>query len=196
MKGCSVGFKHLPGTFRVAVILSAAMILILNVEPALAAGGGWADTDWYRTMNFGVLFIALFFLLRKPLSGALNSRIKGIKDQLDELESKKKKTEEELARYKDKLASLDQEAEEIVARYIEQGKAAKARILEEAEQTAQKLEEQAKRNIEHEFKQAEEKLRGEILEKALMQAEELIKGDISSDDQDRLVDEYLEKVVA
>ncbi|MCP4755425.1 MAG: hypothetical protein GY866_31565, partial [Proteobacteria bacterium] len=77
-----------------------------------------------------------------------------------------------------------------------QGEAAKAKILAEAEKTAEKLEEQAKRNIEHEFKEAEEKLRGEILEKALQQAEEFIKGGISSDDQDRLVDEYLEKVVA
>ncbi|MCP4689454.1 MAG: ATP synthase F0 subunit B, partial [Desulfobacterales bacterium] len=166
MKVCGVSFKHLLSKTRLALILAVAMTLFLNVGPAFASGGGWADTDWYRTMNFSVLFIALFFLLRKPLSGALNSRIKGIKDQLDELETKKKKTEEELARYKDKLASLDQEAEKIVAQYITQGEAAKARILEEAEKTAEKLEEQAKRNIEQEFKQAEEKLRGEILEKA------------------------------
>ncbi len=196
MKVCSVSFKHLLSKTRVAVILTVASILILSAGPALASGGGWANTDWYRTMNFAVLFIALFFLLRKPVAGALNSRIKGIKDQLDELETKKKETEEELARYKDKLASLDQEAEKIVARYIEQGEAAKARILEEAEKSAEKLEEQAKRNIEHEFKQAEMTLRGEILEKALRQAEGLITGGITSDDQDRLVDEYLEKVVA
>ncbi len=196
MNVCSVSFKHLLSKTCVAVILAVATILILSAGPAMASEGGWAKTDWWRTMNFTVLFIALFLLLRKPVAGALKSRIKGIKDQLDELETKKKETEEELARFKDKLASLDQEAEKIVAQYITQGEAAKARILEEAEKSAEKLEEQAKRNIEHEFKQAEASLRGEILEKALRQAEGLITGGITSDDQDRLVDEYLEKVVA
>ncbi len=36
----------------------------------------------------------------------------------------------------------------------------------------------------------------EILDKALAKAEELLKAKITDDDQERLVDEYLEKVVA
>ena len=60
----------------------------------------------------------------------------------------------------------------------------------------EKLEEQARRNIEHEFKQAKIKLQQDILEKALVNAETLIKNKITSQDQDKLVDEYLEKVVA
>jgi len=52
------------------------------------------------------------------------------------------------------------------------------------------------RNIEHEFKQAKIKLQQDILEKALVNAENLIKNKITTQDQDKLVDEYLEKVVA
>ena len=59
-----------------------------------------------------------------------------------------------------------------------------------------KLEESAKRNIEQEFKAAKLKLQQEIAEKALEQAETLVKELINSEDQDRLVDEYLDKVVA
>jgi len=40
-------------------------------------------TDTFRVMNFTVLAVALFFVLRKPLSQALNGRIKGIKDELE-----------------------------------------------------------------------------------------------------------------
>jgi len=39
-------------------------------------------------------------------------------------------------------------------------------------------------------------LKEEILQVALVKAEEIIKAKISSEDQDRLVDDYLEKVVA
>ena len=159
-------------------------------------GTGWSSTDTYRVMNFTVLAVALFFLLRKPVTQALNSRIEGIKDQLKELEAKKETAEKELADYNKKLADLEMEAERIVAEYERQGQEAKTRILKEAEASADKLEEQAKRNIEHEFNQAKRRLQEEIFERALGKAEEIIKANVTTDDQNRLVDEYLEKVVA
>jgi F-type H+-transporting ATPase subunit b len=91
---------------------------------------------------------------------------------------------------------LEQEAEKLVEEYIRQGNEAKARIIEEAKKAAEKLEEQARRNIENEFKKAKIKLQQDTLEKALVNAETLIKNKITAQDQDKLVDEYLEKVVA
>jgi F-type H+-transporting ATPase subunit b len=147
-------------------------------------------------MNFAVLAIALFFILKKPVSQALNSRIDGIKEQLKDLEMKKNAAEKELADYNEKLSHLDQEAEKIVAEYVRQGDEARARILKEAESAAEKLEKQAMKTIEHEFEQAKLQLHEEIMEKALVKAEKILKAQITGDDQDRLVDEYLEKVVA
>ena len=167
-----------------------------------ASGGGeqgskgWVATDTYKVMNFAVLAIGLFLILRKPVSQALNDRIKGIKEQLSELEEKKEEAEKKLAEYNEKFLKLDKEAEQIVAEYIKQGNEAKTRILKEAESAALKLEEQAKKNIENEFKKAKSKLHEEILEQALVKAEDIIQNKITSKDQDKLVNEYLEKVVA
>ena len=187
----------------VMVILALFLLCFVGTVAASSEGGGghegvkgWVATDTYRVMNFSVLVIALFFLLRKPVSQALNSRIKGIKDQLSELEAKKKDAEKELAKYTERLSHLEQEAEKLIEEYIRQGNEAKARIIDEAKKTVEKLEEQARRNIEHEFKQAKIKLQQDILEKALVNAETLIKNNITTQDQDKLVDEYLEKVVA
>jgi F-type H+-transporting ATPase subunit b len=146
-------------------------------------------------MNFGVLAAGLFFLLRKPVAKALDARIQGIKDQLSELEAKKKDAEKELAEYNERLSLLEQEAEKLVEEYVRQGNEAKAKILKEAKQAAEKLEEQARRNIDNEFQQAKLQLQREMLEKALVNAETLIKNKITAEDQDKLVDEYLEKVV-
>jgi len=175
----------------------AAVCLLCFAGTATAASEShWLKTDTYKLMNFAVLAIALFFLLKKPLTQALNARIQGIREQLEELESQKKAAEDELAKYNEKLATLEGEAEEIVAEYVRQGEEAKARILAEAEKTAEKLEEQAKKNIENEFKKAKEDIQAEIIDKALEKAEEIIKSKISDEDQDSLVDEYLDKVVA
>lgn len=163
---------------------------------AAAHGKGWVATDTYRVMNFAVLAVGLFLLLRKPVANALNARITGIRQQLEDLELQKKEAEKKLAEYNDKLGKLDQEAETIIAEYVRQGEEAKIRILKEAEQTAEKLEEQARRNIEAEFETAKKKLKAEIVEKSLVKAEQIIRERVNEEDQDRLVDEFLEKVVA
>ena len=180
-----------------------SLVSFAGIAFASSAGGHgpveakeWLNTDWYRVMNFAVLAVGLFFIAKKPLSDALSSRIKGIKDQLGELEAKKSDAEKTLAKYNEKIAHLESEAGKIIAQYEEQGRAMKQRILEEAESSAAKLEEQARRNIEHEFKVAKAKLQEEIIEKALVKAEEIVNKSITSDDQERLVDEYINKVVA
>lgn len=156
----------------------------------------WLKTDTAKVLNFAVLAIVLFLVLRKPASQALNGRIKGIADELNELETRKAEVERELAEYDNKLATLDTQAEHVIAEYIRQGEEAKVRILQEAEATAEKLKEQAKKNIEHEFKQAKLQLQTEIVDKALAKAEQAIKAKVTDKDQERLVDDYLGKVVA
>jgi F-type H+-transporting ATPase subunit b len=190
--------------FKKGPVMMVSMALLffcfMGVSMASSEQGGeskgWMATDTYKVMNFSVLAIGLFFLLRKPTSQALNSRIKGIKDQLDELETKKKAAEKQLAEYNEKFSQLEQDAQKLIEDYIRQGNEAKMRIIAEAKQTAEKFEEQAQRNIEHEFKQAKIKLQEEILDKALVKTEEIIKNKITAQDQEKLVDEYLEKVVA
>ena len=193
-----IGLKAPRGIFMGIVLV----ILCLAVGTASAASGeggggkGWVATDTYRVMNFVVLLAALIFLLRKPISQALSSRIKTIKEQLESLETQKAEAEKKLAQYNEKLSQLESEAEQIVQGYIQQGNAAKAKILKEAEATAEKLQLQAKRNIEHEFSKARQELQREVVEKSLIQAEEMLKKTITDQDQDKLVNEYLDKVVA
>lgn len=185
-----------------AIVCLVSLLIIFMSGFAIASSDaeyepkGWVTTDTYRVMNFVVLAAALFLLLRKPVSQGLGSRIKGIEDELNELETRKKAAEAELARYSDKLAELDGETEKIIAEYIRQGNEAKARILKEAESAAVKLETQARRGIENEFEKARNNLKEEILEKAFVKAENIIKSKITAKDQNSLIGEYLKKVVA
>lgn len=186
----------IPAALTFLFVFAGVVLASSGGEHGAAAPTGWMATDTYKVMNFAVLAIALFYIARKPVAEFFSSRVKAIKDELADLEQKKVAAEKSLADYADKMASLDQESEKIVETYVKQGEVAKQRILAEAEAQAAKLEESAKRNIEQEFKAAKLKLQQKIAEKALEQAETLVKELINSDDQDRLVDEYLDKVVA
>jgi F-type H+-transporting ATPase subunit b len=200
------GFERWSGHQRARVMIVGVLVVLLllsmGVGNALAASDGetgvkrWIATDTYRVMNFVVLLVALIFILRKPISQALSSRIKNIREQLESLEAQKAEAEKQLAQYNEKLSQLESEAEKIVEGYIKQGNEAKAKILKEAEATAEKLQVQARRNIEHEFGKARQELQREIVEKSLVKAEETLKKAITAKDQDQLVDEYLDKVVA
>jgi F-type H+-transporting ATPase subunit b len=202
MKNSGFDRPHRSGKIIAVLFLLALLLGVFSISTALGASGGeggakgWISTDTFRVMNFAVLVIVLVYLLRKPLSQALSSRIKVIKNELEDLEARKAAAEKKLAEYNERLTQLEKEAEAIVADYIKQGNEAKARILKEAESSAEKLKAQARRNIEYEFEQAKLKLQREIFETSLEKAEELIKNKFSEDDQDRIVDEYLKKVVA
>ncbi|MEJ2728304.1 MAG: F0F1 ATP synthase subunit B [Deltaproteobacteria bacterium] len=200
------GFRGRPGHQNARVIIAGVVVVLLSlfigIGNTLASSGGeagakgWIATDTYRVMNFVVLLAVLIFVLRKPISQALSSRIKNIREQLELLETQKAEAEKRLAQYNEKLSQLEGEAEKIIEGYIKQGNEAKAKILKEAEATAEKLQVQARRNIEHEFDKARQELQREIVEKSLSKAEETLKKAITAQDQDKLVDDYLNKVVA
>ncbi len=183
-----------------------SLLVIFSV--LLAFGAVWASSEGghgdsaakvkdliWRTMNFVVLAGGLIFLLRKPLAQALEARRQGIRDQLDDLEKQKADAEKQLFEYKAKLARLDKEIEKIVAEYVKDGEAVKAKIIEEAKVAAEKLQAQAKKNIEHEFQKARQALKAEMSEQAVSMAEALIRKNIDDEDQERILDEYLTKVV-
>ena len=215
--------KHRISAIQTLVAVMLAVLLVFSVGPAMSSSGGqesaaqevhdaaaeaehaaeggghgkgWVSTDTYRLLHFIVLAGGLFFLLRKPLSQALGARVKGIEDQLSDLEAQKAEAEKKLAAYNQKFAELEKESEGIVAEYVRQGEEAKIRILKEAEAAADKLKVQAQKNIENEIQRAKARLQAEILDKALSKAEALIKEKVNADDQEKLVDEYLAKVVA
>ena len=191
--GCSASRRIIIG-----VMIALFCLAVGTASAASGEGGGkgWVATDTYRVMNFVVLLVALILVLRKPISQALSARIKTIKEDLESLETQKVEAEKKLAQYNEKLSQLESEAEKIVQGYIQQGNEAKAKILKEAEATAEKLQVQAKRNIEHEFEKARQELQREVVEKSLVQAEEVLKKAMTDADQDKLVNEYLDKVVA
>ncbi|MFH2091373.1 MAG: ATP synthase F0 subunit B [Pseudomonadota bacterium] len=161
-----------------------------------AVHNAWTSNDTWKVLNFSILAIAVIIIGKKFLPEMLRSRAQGIEDEIKTLESKKADAQKKLAEYQAKFKNLDQESKQIVADYIKQGEDAKTRIIAEAKIQAEKLEEMAKRNIEQEFKIAKTRLQQEIVELAMAKAEEVVKASISSEDQDKLVDQYLKKVVA
>ncbi|MFO7910955.1 MAG: F0F1 ATP synthase subunit B [Desulfotignum sp.] len=196
MKKNTVGKKYFTISGMAVMMVFTSTAMVWAAAPGGEVHNDWLVIDTWKTLNFAVLAIALFFLGRKPAKNFFSSRRKQISDEIKDLEQKKAVAEKQLAEYETRFKNLDQESEKIIADYIKQGEKAKERIIAQAEAQAAKLEDMAKRNIEQEFKAARLQLQQEIAGLAIEQAEAVIRESISSDDQDKLVDDYLKKVVA
>ncbi len=177
-----------------SVIALASFFLYALAPPAYAADQ-WEATDTYRIINFTALVLILFFILRKPVANFFTDRIRSIREQLKDLETQKQEAEKKLAEYNEKLSALDAEAEKIISQYQRQGEDARENIMRQAEAAAAKMEEQARKTIAYEFAQAKLKLETELFDSAVEKAEERMKSLITDEDHDRLVKEYLDKVV-
>lgn len=166
-----------------------------------AHGGGhggaaqWKDFMW-RCIDFAALVLILVWAVKKAdMKKALADRQAGIAKALREAEEMKSAAEKKFAEYNARLAQANKEAEELQKVIREDGLAEKARIVAEAKVSAEKIKEQAKVMADQEIVRARTELRNEASRLAVQLAEQTLKSVMRPDDQDRLVGEYLTKVV-
>lgn len=155
-----------------------------------------ADLIW-RTVNFLVFAGILGYLLVKkfPIKDFFAKRSQEIAQSLGELEAKKAAAAQALKEAEARLAQVEAERDKIIRQFVEEGEKEKAKIIEKAEMVASRIKEMAALSIAQETKKAAQQLKQEIALQATELAEKLIKEKITPADQQRLVDEYLEKVV-
>jgi F-type H+-transporting ATPase subunit b len=168
--------------------------LVWASEEAHGGGPPWGDF-FQRLLNFAIMAGILIWLLKKPVSNYFTSRRETIQKTLADLEQKKKEAEKHCAEYKAKLAALDEETEKIVTEYIEEGEAEKQKIIAEAQKQAEYIKQQAQLAINQEIRAAREALQEEIAELSAVAAEDILKKNIRTEDQERLIQDFTTKVV-
>ncbi len=149
----------------------------------------------WHCLNFSILAVVLFKLLRKPISGALHDRTESIRSELETLEKQKAEAQQKYAEYEKRLSNMEQEAEKILQAFIEQGKAEKEKIIAQAKEAAERIRGQAEFFVQQELAKAKVELTKTVADTAVKMAEDLIKKNITEKDHHRLISEYLEKVV-
>jgi F-type H+-transporting ATPase subunit b len=195
------------GAVKPALITASACLLLVGLAAAgFAAEGGEGahhvdtakqlkDFGW-RALDFAVLMGILIWALKKAdVKGSLKARRDGIEKALQEAITAREAAERKMAEYQDKLAKANEEIEAISAAIREEGQREKERIIAEARVTAEKIKEQARQAADQEVVKARAELRAEAARLSVQLAEQTLKEKINKNDQDRLVGEYLTKVV-
>ena len=202
--------KRLIEIMRKPAVITGVQILMLVLLAGLgyanegggeAHGGGhggaaqWKDFMW-RCIDFAALVLIMIWAVKKAdMKKALADRQAGIDKALREADEMKSAAEKKFAEYNARLAQANKETEELQKLIREDGLAEKARIVTEAKAAAERIKDQAKVMADQEIARARMELRAEASHLAVQLAEQTLKAAMGPADQDRLVGEYLTKVV-
>jgi F-type H+-transporting ATPase subunit b len=144
--------------------------------------------------NFLILFGGLGWYLRRPLQDFLDSRSRSIQEGLASGQAAKELAQKQLAEIESRLNRLDEEIRSLKAQAFQEAGEERNRILESAKTEAQKIFEMAQREIEGMKKAARLELKSHIAELAVRLAEERLKKSVSSDENKRLVLQFLDSL--
>lgn len=184
-------------------VCKALLLLVLVLFPVAAfaaGGGGHADSgailkDFiYRCFNFALMVGLLGYFVTKPIRKGLKSRTEEIEKTLADAQEAKEAAEAKHREYSEKLAQATKEIENIAATIRREGELERDKIIAAAKDMATKIEQEAENKAAGVVASARAELREEASSLAVELAEELLKKQVSADDQKRLVDEYMQKV--
>ncbi len=153
------------------------------------------DLMW-RVLNFAVLLFILIKFGAKPIGSALSGRKKQIQEEIEDLDNKRNEAEKTYKDFETKLAGIEGEIGTIVEKAIAQAEVEKVKIIESAHQAADDIKRQAEMAIQNEIVSVRRELKNDIADQATAAAEEIIIKNLKPKDQNKIIEDYLNKVGA
>ena len=162
-------------------------------ESSAEHGRGFVDV-LARVVNFAILVGTLAYLLRSPLMNYLRDRGAQIRRDLVSAAEMKRLAAAAIEEIDRKMKALPGELEALRAQGAQETAAEEARILAAAAAERDRLLDQARREIDLQVKVAERSLISHAADLAVGVASERIKRSITDQDQERLVDRYVQQL--
>jgi F-type H+-transporting ATPase subunit b len=191
---------NLRALFTFALLAGAAL------APSFALASGAAPVHmslneilWdlgIKVLNVGILGFFAFKYLSGPLNRLVEARSDKIREELDAAKSARLEAEERLRAFREKTARVDDEIEELRKQTCGDIDREQKLILQEAKQAAEHIRQHARDTIRQEVLKARDDLHREASRLAADLAEDIIRKNIDSGDQDRLVKEYVTEMEA
>ena len=150
----------------------------------------------FAWINLLILYIFLKKLLFKPVKNMIDSRQKEIDDMYTDAESSKTAANELREEYEEKLASANEESEEILKRAVRRAQLREEEILREADEKAARTLERAREQVELEKKHAINEVKHEVSEMAISIAAAVIERDVKADEHEAMIDEFIKSMGA
>ncbi len=147
-----------------------------------------------QAFNVIVLFAVLFFLLRKGAVAHFADRAKEYNELVRRAEAAKQEAERGHREIKERLDKLESGAEASLVQARREADELKVKMIAEAKVVSERLKTEATRTVNSEVEKAKAELRGDLLQSALATSQEVLKSSLSSSEQTKLQNEFVQKI--
>lgn len=156
-------------------------------------------TEWYnypglelwKFANLAIFTAVAIYILRKPISQALQSRRGAIQQELITAQNQRDQALARVAEADNLLSGLDEDVRKVEAQAHEEATSERQRITASTEREIEKLKQQAQRELETADKLARKELRQFLAEKSVQMARESIRTQMRPEDDTALIRENI-----
>jgi F-type H+-transporting ATPase subunit b len=176
--------------------LTLTLVICLSalLSSAAFASGDGETLRMNHIINSAILLVLLFVAARKPIMNGLSSRADAITKEIDDARQALDAAQELHDQYEGMIAALESEREELLAQYRSQGEAERQALIDEGKREAERLAAEAERAAKNELIALQRKIESELIDLALEKAEGLLKSEVKTQDQSRLVQDYMKQL--
>jgi F-type H+-transporting ATPase subunit b len=178
--------------------VASALLLVASATPVLAAeGGGWRPIYdvvmlW---VNFGILVLVLFKLLKRPLRDFFRDRKEEVALEIQRIEEEKARAQQRVAEATAELEDSQARLERVRQRIVAEGERVRDSIIEDARDHSRVLITQARRRIDNQLLSARRQFKAELVETAIEIAMDRLPKEVTEADNQRYIDLYLKTAV-
>ena len=158
------------------------MPLGLNLETLIA-----------HIVNIVVLFLALRFLLYKPIKKFMENRANSYTQREEDVSNAEKKANELKQKYEVQLKNAQQEAETIVLDSRRDANKRADEIIKQAREQSTEMVELARKEIQEERANAKVVMREEVADLAINIAGRVLEREVTQEDNKHIIDSFLNK---
>ncbi|MBN2419630.1 MAG: hypothetical protein JXL81_09620 [Deltaproteobacteria bacterium] len=162
--------------------------IVLNIAEAGAREKLWNDIMLF--VNFGVLVFLFIRFAKNPLINFLKGQGDRISEQLKSVESDVLEARSRMEAESDRIKDLDENLVNITKSIIAAGAREKESIIKRAQDVADKMISDAKKEAEFKMLSAKKRFSEEMLEAAVKITADKISQSITGEDDDNLIDSF------
>jgi len=156
------------------------------------AGGSLLSAEMaFKAVNFILLLFLLYKFARKPIAKMLSNSAENTKKTIESTKQELAAAKGRLSEYESKIASLEQELKTREDNAMSSIVVEKEKMIADAREQAQKLEEQALNRIEQDVLKAKAEIKAFLVNESIQFAEKLISSEVGKNEHKALVDNYV-----
>lgn len=147
-----------------------------------------------QLVAFIIMLVAVFYLAYKPIKKIINKRKDYVRRNVKEAEDELLKAESKNKEASQNITSSKKTAQDIIEKAKIDASKETNSIISKAKQDAQEEVEKGRLIIAQETKKAQEDIHNSIVNVALDVSERILNREVNKEDNDRLVDDFIDKM--